>query len=621
MKKKLISMLLVCSVILGGISAFAEPVPGEGPDDLAVTAEAPAEAAPAAEETAPAAEEPAPAAEAPAYDAVPEDDAPAAAYQALRFEDVPEWAWYYEAVNYITSSGYMNGVSDTQFAPDSGMTRAMFVTALGRMDGAYVGDYNKKIFEDVESDLWYSQYVNWAFTNNIVTGFDDLKFHPNDEINRAQLAVMIKRYADFAGFSFADNPNAFDEYTDMASIPEWSRDGVDLMRRTGIITGDSYGNFMPYGAATRAQIAAIIMRMRRVMNGEVLDIPQRQVESRVSVIMKDMSLRDKIYQMIAMTPDKITRVSRATLASSATADALSKQPVGMIVYTGNNIIDEAQIKDMVAKSKSYCAITPFMAISEEVGSGATLASRLGRSTFTDAYDYRNSSSEDITAAYSSLGATLAACGFNTDLAPTADLWTEPSNTYIGKRSFGNSYEECTRGTLAAISGLKQNGLLTAMKYFPGYGSSNQNPIDKKCESARTIEDLRNYDFNTYKNDIDAGVDFVLVSNIIMTNIDAANPASMSQYLINDVLKNELGFSGIVMTDDFGVKAIAGYYSSAEAAKRAVIAGCDMILCPDDAGEAVNALMSAVQNGEISENRINESVEKILSKKLDNGIIQ
>lgn len=540
---------------------------------------------------------------------------------AFAFDDVNDGDWYADAVNYMVQSGYMNGISETEFAPDSGMTRAMFVTVLGRMDGAYVDGYTKKIFPDVEMEQWYAKYVSWALENGIVSGFSDLKFHPDEPVNRAQLAVMIKRYLDYRGITLSTNPSAYESFTDASSIPQWAAEGVDLMRTTGIITGDSYGAFMPEANATRAQIATIIMRLRQVMNGEMLGIPGRVEQSEAEKLLKAMTLEEKVYQMMAVTPEQLTGIGQVTMGGQTTKDAIEKHPVGMIIYGEKNVIDEAQITEMLTNTKGFIEVAPFMAIEEETGNSSIVSKTIGKDSFKDAYDYRKADSTEIETAYKTIGETLKSCGFNLNIAPLADMWTEPANTFVGKRAFGNTFEECAKNTVAAIKATKNSGVLSAMKYFPGYGNSKQNPMEEKCISEKTVADLKNYDFNTYKDGIDAGADFVMCANVWMPNVDPYYPASLSTILINDLLKKELGFEGIVMSGDFRMKSISQSYTSGDSAVRAIDAGCDIVVCPEDFTEAVSAVIQAVENEEISEKRINESVLKILNKKINSGIIE
>lgn len=536
------------------------------------------------------------------------------------YDDVNDSDWFAESVNFMVNSGYMNGVSETEFAPNSGMTRAMFVTVLGRVDGAYVDGYAKKIFPDVDMDQWYAKYVSWAVDKGIASGYSDLKFYPDSLVSRAELAVMIKRYLDYRGIVLSDNPQAYDSFSDSEAVSGWAADGVDLMRRTGIITGDSYGAFMPEDCATRAQISAIIMRLRKVMNGEVLDIPKRVVRSKAEVLADEMTLEEKIYQMLAVTPEQLTGVSQVTMASQTTKDALTKYPVGTILYGEKNVIDEAQLTEMLNNTKSFAKVAPFTAVEEELGSNATVMKVLDRTLSNDAYEYRETDGSAAGNAYLLIGGILSDCGVNLNIAPLADLWSNPGNTYISTRAFGNTFSECAANTVASIKAIDNSGMLSAMKYFPGYGSSTQNPWEEKCTSTRTLDDLKNYDFNVYKDGIDAGTDMVMCANIWMSAIDPYYPASLSTIFINDLLKNELGFNGIVMSGDLRMKSISQYYTSGDAAVRAIDAGCDIVVCPDDFEEAVAAITLAVKNEEISESRINESVLKILNKKIESGIL-
>lgn len=545
----------------------------------------------------------------------------AGAASAAAFDDIKEGEWYSDAVAYMVDGGYMNGVSDTEFAPDSGMTRAMFVTVLGRMDGVDPNKYTKKIFPDVSMETWYGPYVSWAFENGIASGFADLSFHPDEQISRAQLAVMIGRYIEYSKISIADNPSAYDAYSDEQAIPDWAAEGVSLMRRTGIITGDAYGGFMPLALATRAQIAAMIMRLRMAMNGSVLDIPQRIERSKSEMIMADMTLKEKVYQMFAATPEQLTGVDTATMAGNTTRDAVEKYPVGAIIYSGRNVVDAEQITNMLVTTNGYFKNAPFLAVSEEPGANAMLAGKLdGVSVYEDAYSYRNTSPDEISIMFASSSSAAKSSGFNMNLAAVADLWSNPANTFIAKRAFGNKYEECAPRAAAAVKAVKAAGMVSVMKYFPGYGSSANDPTNGECVSSMTIDDLRNYDFNSYKDCIDAGADAVICANVMMKAVDPYYPASLSTIFINDILRGELGFNGIVMSDSLSMKAISQKYTSADAAVRAVDAGCDIVMCPDDLEEAATAVIRAVESGSISENRINNSVMRILDKKIETGII-
>ena len=170
-------------------------------------------------------------------------------------------AWYADAVEYVAANGLMDGVGERRFAPNDALTRAMFVTVLGRLVQINEADYTSVSFTDVTPGSWYAPYVEWAAQQNIVNGMDSGRFEPNTPITREQMATIIARYVQSTGKAL---PTITDPVTlrDMNAVSDWARDGVELMRTTGIISGDERGYFNPRGLATRAQAATVFMRLR-----------------------------------------------------------------------------------------------------------------------------------------------------------------------------------------------------------------------------------------------------------------------------------------------------------------------------------------------------------------------
>ena len=176
------------------------------------------------------------------------------------FTDVSDSAWYKEAVDYVVSGGYFNGVSSTEFKPDGTMTRAMFATAVGRLAGIDESAYAGSSFSDVPAGQWYSAYVKWASDNSIVNGVGDGRFDPDGEITREQMAALLYRYAQYAGVDVkpaAGAAAAFAAFPDSPSVSTYARDAVTWAVGAGIING-SDGRLLPQGDATRAQVAQII---------------------------------------------------------------------------------------------------------------------------------------------------------------------------------------------------------------------------------------------------------------------------------------------------------------------------------------------------------------------------
>ncbi len=184
------------------------------------------------------------------------------AADSLPFEDVPESAWHRPYVEYVYGHGLMQGVSSTEFAPDSPVSRAMFVTILGRLYGAEPN--NNHGFSDVEAGSWYEGYVGWAAKSGMVSGFPDGTFKPNEPINREQMSKVVSLYIDYIGMFPTVDFTAANSFADAEKISSWAKGFTDDMRRSGLLKGNENGEFQPSGTLTRAQAATLIMRLREM---------------------------------------------------------------------------------------------------------------------------------------------------------------------------------------------------------------------------------------------------------------------------------------------------------------------------------------------------------------------
>ena len=197
----------------------------------------------------------------PAPSVTPEPTSTSKPTDAKLFVDVDESAWYYNSVKYVSDNGLMSGVSETEFAPEIDMTRAMLVTVLYRAAGA--PDMSNEIwgypFEDVDAESWYGAAVYWARNNDIIQGYSDEKFAPNEPVTREQMAAILYRYAQFKIIS-TDETGDLSQFTDSDSISEWAKNSVDWAIGKGLLTGKGNGILDPTGNATRAEVAAMLQR-------------------------------------------------------------------------------------------------------------------------------------------------------------------------------------------------------------------------------------------------------------------------------------------------------------------------------------------------------------------------
>ena len=185
----------------------------------------------------------------------------------LPFTDVPKGSWYEEYVQYVYMNGLFNGTSATEFAPDGTLTRAMFVTVLGRMDGIDTSDYSDKVFTDVAPDSWYGPYVAWAVEVGITNGMTADTFAPDREVTREQMSTFVYRYLSKKGITVETGELS---YPDRDSISEYAVEAVGVCTAIGIFEGDENGNFKPQANATRAQAAAVFTRLHKYINAAIV---------------------------------------------------------------------------------------------------------------------------------------------------------------------------------------------------------------------------------------------------------------------------------------------------------------------------------------------------------------
>ena len=338
-----------------------------------------------------------------------------------------------------------------------------------------------------------------------------------------------------------------------------------------------------------------------------------------------MNLRQKVGQMFMITPEQFTNVYPMTAVGSVTEQMMMNYPVGGVIYLAANINSESQIKKMIADTQKYAKASSngvgiLTALDEEGGSVTRVRQKLNTTRTSDmaVYGERN----DYNEAYEvgkTIGSYLQPLGFNVDLAPVADVNIDPRNE-LGTRIFSSDPNVVANMVAAVSSGLKDAGVSATLKHFPGLGAESGNTHnDSFVVIDRSIEQLRAEEFVAFKGGIDAGADLVMVGHQITTGFGDNMPADLSYVAVTEYLRGELGFNGVVISDSQQMNTIANVYSSGEAAKLSVKAGVDIILAPKSITEAVDAVCSAVNNGEISEERINESVLRILKLKKQLGL--
>lgn len=345
-------------------------------------------------------------------------------------------------------------------------------------------------------------------------------------------------------------------------------------------------------------------------------------EEKARVYLQTMTLEEKIWQMFLVTPDDLTGKSPVQRAGEQTQAALEAKPVGGLIYFSSNLTDRQQVVDMLTATQSYAKTPLFLGVDEEGG----LVSRLGTldgsgvTHFAAAAEY--GAAGDTQAIYdvgNTLAQQLGELGFNLDFAPVADIVTNPNNTEIGSRAYSDDPEVAAPMVAAMVQGLQDGGMLSCLKHFPGHGSTEADSHQGTSVSTRTLEELRQTEWVTFQAGIDAGASFVMISHLTNENLSSL-PCSLSEEVMT-ALRQELGYEGLIITDSLQMGAIVDNYTSAQAAVLAICAGADMLLMPNDMDVAFEAIVAAMDEGFITESRIDESVLRILTTKYQFGIME
>ena len=340
------------------------------------------------------------------------------------------------------------------------------------------------------------------------------------------------------------------------------------------------------------------------------------LEVMVDETIAGMSLEDKVAGLFFITPEALTGTDIVIQAGETTREKLGEQPVGGLVYSSQNIRDESQLKEMLQNTKSYSKSAIFLGIEEEGGSRSPVAeSGLVENTGKIADIGAAGDTSAAQNAGNTIGTYLAGYGFNVNLAPVADTAAE-GNTLIGDRAFGTDPALTASMVSAFVEGSKSTGVSTCLKYFPGMGDVTENAGEGMITSDKAIEAFTERDFPAYQSGISAGADFVMVSHLSLPNVTGDNtPSSLSGKMVTEILRQQLGFTGIIITDAMNVAAITEYYTADEAAVKALQAGADMIFMPEDYATTYTGVLEAVQSGSLTEEQINESLRRIFRVKL------
>ena len=341
--------------------------------------------------------------------------------------------------------------------------------------------------------------------------------------------------------------------------------------------------------------------------------------------MKNMSDREKICQLFIVTPETLTAslddsdsVAVVTRAGETTEKSLKEYPVGGLIYFSANLESQEQTKEMISNSQKYASTPLFISVDEEGGDVARAGEKLGTKTFKPMFEYKD---QGETVAHDNaevIASNLRAIGFNMDNAPVADVLSNPDNTVIGNRAYSDDFAQAATLVKAAVQGFRDGGVICTLKHFPGHGNTEEDSHDGLAYVKASVEELKKNELQPFKAGIEAGADMVMVGHLVVDELDPGVPATLSSKVVPELLRKELGYNGIVITDSMSMGAITQDYETI--VKGLFAADVDIILQPDNLDSYISAIESLLESGDITQKQIDAKVKKILTLKYSKGIM-
>ena len=357
-------------------------------------------------------------------------------------------------------------------------------------------------------------------------------------------------------------------------------------------------------------------------NDDTVTPPPAEVEA----MLKKMTLREKVGQMFFVRVESLdpsiewtTYDDLANLKNQEITMKMRKvnhdYPVGGIILYAWNIEDETQLASIIKQVRSLNG-SPLLCIDEEGGR----VSRIANNPNFHVKKYESMAAIGATGdpknAYecgNTIGTYLKRYDFDIDFAPVADVNTNPDNIIIGPRAFSDDPAVAAPMVTNYLQGLKDAGITGCIKHFPGHGDTTNDTHSGYVQSLKTWDEMNQCEMVTFRAGIQWGCQLIMTAHIAVPNVTGTNiPSTLSPVVLQDKLRGELGYQNIIITDGMEMGAITKHYTSGEAAVGSIKAGVDIVLGPRDFTEAFDAVIAAVNNGTLSEERINQSVRRILT---------
>lgn len=329
-------------------------------------------------------------------------------------------------------------------------------------------------------------------------------------------------------------------------------------------------------------------------------------------LLDELSTDEKIGQLVLVGMD-------GTEPNDVTRQLIEEYHVGGFIFYKNNIQDTKQALALfngLKTANQNKAVPLFLSVDEEGGRVSRMPGELAK--LPAARKIGNTGSTELAGQIGEIiGKELAGFGLNLDFAPVLDVNSNPDNPVIGDRAFGTKPEIVSRMGIAVMKGIQEQGIIPVVKHFPGHGDTSVDSHLGLPVVEHDLDRLQKLELVPFKQAIQEGADVVMIAHLLMPKLDPDHPASFSKAVIHDLLREELGYEGTIISDDMTMGAIVEHYDIRDAAVQFIQAGGNIVLVGHDAEkekQVIQALRDAVNSGKISTETLDERVYDVLKLK-------
>ncbi len=581
------------------------------------------------------------------------------------YKDVRDSLYAAKAIGICGTYGFFKGYEDGMFRPSANITRQEAMLVIFRMtsfDSSSSQEALNRFADRSKVASWAAAAVGTLADAGLVRGYGDGTIRPTAQISRAEFVTLLYRVEELGRWktpepvcSLVCTLNDADKTVvpmtyysgvnnlylpldaDLSSLK--IGDANDSADVTICISGDKGSSAESKGSAdinlpaiaSKGSDDVYNLNVKVTENGRSTEykvsaiqaLDYRSVNPVINDKIRSMSLHELVSQMFIATPEALTGVDQVTGAGAATRSAIAETPVGGLVYFAGNLQSASQTGSMILNTQTYSqeltGMKMFISVDEEGGRVTRVSRKLGTTEFDPMYNYRAYGPVRARSNAKTIAGDIRSFGFNLDFAPVADTWSNPQNSIIGDRAYSDDFNQAAELVSSAVGGFHEGGSMCVIKHFPGHGDTVEDSHAGSAFVYKSLAQMKNEELVPFASGIASGADMVMVGHITVPEVDSM-PASISKTWVTDVLRGQMHYDDVVITDSLLMGAVSSKYTQAEIVVMAVNAGDDILLVQSDLQSSAAAVEQAVNSGGISKARIQKSVYRILDLKRRNGLL-